>query len=122
MRIKVVGVHPVATPALCHLMELTIGNVEGNLDLGEVTQETGRQPRENWQVPWDEVWLDQEGRAPVDAERPDRQPEGTDLRVAFFFHYLDFSRPLLTPAGPIDLPPETAVPERLRFRRYEPPC
>jgi hypothetical protein len=39
-------------------------------------------------------------------------------RVAFFFHFLRLDRPLLTPAGPILLPPPTPRPDRLRFLTY----
>jgi hypothetical protein len=44
-----------------------------------------------------------------------------DIRVAFFFHYLDRHRPLLTPGGPIPLPEPVARPERLSVITYEPP-
>ena len=43
------------------------------------------------------------------------------LRVAFFFHYLDLSRPLETPLGDVALPDPSPAPERLSFMEYEAP-
>jgi hypothetical protein len=43
------------------------------------------------------------------------------LRAAFFFHYLDLSQPLLTPFGPVTVPPESPVPPHLAAIKYEQP-
>ena len=67
-----------------HLIELIIEGDAENFDIGEVTQELAGQPKSNWQAPYDERVLEEsEGR----------------IRYGFFFHYLDFKAPLLTPAG-----------------------
>jgi hypothetical protein len=58
------------------------------------------------QVPYDEqVISESDGKA----------------RVAFFFHYLDLSKPLLTPAGTLALPPPKKIPARLKDIVYEAP-
>ncbi len=44
-----------------------------------------------------------------------------NIRLVFFFHYLDLSKPFLTPFGPIALPKESPQPERLLQIAYEPP-
>ena len=104
MAFTIWGVHPVEAPQPCHLIEAELGDPE-SFDWAAVTQEEPGQPRSNWQAPWDEQPLD-----------------SAETRWAFFFHYLDPSRPLLTPNGPVELPPETPVPDHLANIRYESPC
>jgi hypothetical protein len=128
MRFEVIGAYPVPeaeTP--CHLVEALVWSErEGEmLDFGQVTQEIPGEPRENWQVPWDERKLDPEGTASREIEFG--QPfalasSSSPTRIAFFFHLLNFRRPLMTPAGPVALPPEQPRPKRLAFLRYQPPC
>ena len=98
------GVHPVESPEPCHLIEVELFD-RAEVDWGAITQEVPGEPQANWQVPWDERPLDCEER-----------------RWAFHFHYLDFTRPLLTPEGEIQLPEPTPVPEHLTGIEYEPPC
>jgi hypothetical protein len=71
-----------------------------------VTQEVAGQPKMNWQAPYDERLLEEsEGKA----------------RYAFFFHYLDLKKPLLTSAGSIALPKPTKAPPRFQDIVYESP-
>lgn len=102
--IKIMGVHPVVAPQPCHLIELEIGEQSAPFDWGAVTQDDPAQPRANWQVAYDEAPLNDEG-----------------TRWAFFMHYLDFSRPLLTPAGSLELPAPTPLPDRLKHVKYDEP-
>jgi hypothetical protein len=95
----IIGVHSVDAFEPCHLIEVEL---DVPIDWGKVTQEVDGQPADNWQVPWDEQRLD-------------------DKRWVFFFHYLQFDRPLLTPEGPIPVPPKTPLPERLSGIEYETP-
>jgi hypothetical protein len=88
---------PISSP---HLIEVELSHAEG-FDWGKVTQENPMQPRSNWQVAYDEQPLDEDER-----------------RWAFFFHYLDPSRPLLTPDGPVNLPPPTPRPAHLNSIEY----
>ena len=95
------GIHPISTDEPVHLVELGVER-GADFDFGEVTQEMAGQPRSNWQSVYDEREV-----------RSDRH--------AFFFHYLDAARPLLTSEGPLLLPPESPVPEHLSAIRYEQP-
>ena len=83
MRFAVRGVHPVDAPEPCHLIEAELADAE-DFDWGEVTQEDATQPRENWQVAYDEQPLDNDERcwafffppsrsceASADSRRPD---------------------------------------------------
>jgi hypothetical protein len=86
------------------LIEVEIDGQNERFDWGSVTQGDPGQPRANWQVAYDETPLNDEGS-----------------RWAFFFHQLSISRPLLTPAGPLDLPAPTPMPDRLKHVKYEEP-
>jgi hypothetical protein len=103
MRFTIRGVHPVDAPEPCHLIEAELVDAE-DFDWGEVTQEDATQPRENWQVAYDEQPLDNDERC-----------------WAFFFHHLDLAKPLLTPVGPIPLPAPTPCPEHLHNIEYMEP-
>jgi hypothetical protein len=99
---RIVGIHPIAADEPVHLVELEIeGNADG-FGISDITQEVPGQPRSNWQAVYDERQIGQN-------------------RCAFFFHYLDTAKPLLSPAGPLDLPPESPIPEHLQRIEYEPP-
>ena len=116
MRIDVIGVHPIEAEEPCHLIEILVADGSSTAAVESITQEVAGEPRENWQVPYDEVYLTAGG------ERVHDSDSTSTARVAFFFHYLDLTRPLLTAAGPVSLPGESPRPSRLRFKHYEPPC
>ena len=107
LRAKIAGVYPVEADEPVHLIEISIegGAVDG-FDFGEVTQEMADMPRMNWQAPYDERVISE---------------TDTRARVVFFFHYLDFTKPLLTPAGELALPPPKEMPARLKEIVYEAP-
>jgi hypothetical protein len=102
MPIVIRGIHPIDAPEPCYLIELQVSDI-GPIDWLAITQEQA-QPRSNWQVPWDE--------RPIDDD---------ETRWAFFFHYLDLKKPLLTQCGPVTLPNPTPIPEHLTDIEYEPP-
>ena len=105
-KFTVLGVHPVKTLEPCHLIEVEIEGIEEGIDFGEITQEAIGEPRDNWPVPYDERILE-------------KKPGS--FRYAFFFHHLNFNRPLLTPMGPAPLPGTTPIPAHLQDIRYEAP-
>ncbi len=81
-------------------------------------------PRSNWQVPWMERILSADGTKVVaDDSEISQKPElfRGDVRCIFFFHYLDPSRPLVTPLGEVRLPKPTDRPQRLSGIKYEEP-
>ena len=102
IRAHVVGIHPIAATESVHLVELVVEGDTANFDFGEITQETLGQPRRNWQAAYDE------------------QAVGEN-RFAFFLHYLDAAKPLLSPVGLLALPPESPVPEHLKGIEYKQP-
>ncbi len=101
-RARVIGIHPIAADEPVYLVELEIAGDADDFDFGEVTQEVSGQSRSNWQAAYDERNVGEN-------------------RFAFFFHNLDTTRSLLSPAGRLHLPPESPVPEHLQDIRYELP-
>jgi hypothetical protein len=104
MAMKIIGVHPVDAPEPCHIIEVELTAPDQEYDWGTITQEIEGQPRDNWQAPWDEQQLGNLGG-----------------RCVFFFHYLDHSKPLITPDGPKELPLTTSLPDHLKEIKYEEP-
>lgn len=123
MVIEVFGVYPVlGSEEPCHLVEIALTGVSDAWDVGDFTQEVAGLDRGGWQAAYDEHYLNEEGACDLDSENYDQRPAGSDFRLVFFFHYLDFSKPLFTPFGSVSLPRERQLPERLAFIEYDPPC
>jgi hypothetical protein len=87
-----------------HLIEIEVAPSADELDWSGITQPVAGTPRSNWQVPYDEQALDDDG-----------------TRWIFFFHFLDFRQPLLTPCGPVPLPAVTPLPKELQAIEYSAP-
>lgn len=122
--IEIVGVYRVEANASVHLIEILIKNSKASFDLAEITQRIPNESKQLWQVPWDEKILDQAGEKIItDDFLAIKKPELWigDVRMAFFFHNLDFSKPLITPFGPVNLPIESVKPLRLSGIDYERP-
>src|SRR5215208_7061929 len=103
-QLQIVGVHPVdEAPDPCFLIELRVGAGLLPLDLTGVTQPAADVPSTSWQAPVDPHLLDPAGTSghPLGDSA---QALATPARVAFFFHFLQLDRPLLTPLGPLRLP------------------
>jgi hypothetical protein len=77
-----------------------------------------RQPGSD-QAPYSEVFLSNDGSTIVADTY--QVPEGSQLRVVFFLHYLNPSAPLRTSYGDVRLPRASPMPARLaKLIPYEP--
>ncbi|RPI72605.1 MAG: hypothetical protein EHM38_01660 [Geobacteraceae bacterium] len=122
MKISVIGSYPVdGSPEPCYLVEILIEEFQGELDFADFTQEVDGLSKDNWQMPWDEHILDDDGLSGQLAPFPGPLKIRGAQRLAFFFHYLDLSVPLTTPMGPVPLPKPSPRPDRLAFIKYEAP-
>jgi len=92
----------------------------GELDWGQITQSVASIPYANFQVPWLPHSLSLEGTSFEELDAIENQAINGDLRLAFFFHFLNISMPLETPFGLLSLPPETPLPLRLRDIQFRP--
>ena len=116
--IEIVGVYPIpGTEEPVVLIELWVKEFHGKCDFGAFGQEIPELEPADEQVAYDEHLLTDDGTS---GRRILFDPyEVSDhARFAFFLHYLDASRPIKTPFGPVSLPPPTRRPERLAFIRY----
>jgi hypothetical protein len=122
--VEVVGVYPVVAAEPCHLVELIVRENDEPFDVGAITQADPACPRSEWQVPYEEKLLKSSGDGVLhDPWRGPGEPSSWkgSVRLAFFLHYLDLDRPLLTPFGEVPLPPPTERPARLDDLAYEAP-
>ena len=122
MALEVLGIYTVdeATEP-CFLIECVVFDFDGNLDLTDVTQAVESLPEENWQVPWDEYLLAEDGLSGDRGPLSGQSSVSGKQRLAFFFHYLNPSQQLLTPFGKTSLPLPSERPRRLEFMNYESP-
>jgi len=87
-----------------HLIEIEVEPSGDQVEWREITQPVAQLDRSSWQAPFDQRALDARHR-----------------RWVFFFHFLDTTKPLQTPCGPLGLPPVTAVPRHLKNIVYQAP-
>jgi hypothetical protein len=121
--IKVLGIYPIKANQPVHLIEVQISNSSGMFNVSKFTQEIDSQPELNWQAPYMEYILNAEGnKILADDYTATKMPElwKGDVRMTFFFHYLDKKKPLRTPFGEVSLPTEIPLPKRLKIIKYEP--
>ena len=104
---EILGVYSVEASEPCHLIEMRVSGWEPESFVEGITQADPNHTQDNWQAPWDEGVL---------------AVEGGTATLAFFFHCLDLSVPLTTPAGNIRLPAPKEMPKRLSAIRYDSPC
>ncbi|MEX2173299.1 MAG: hypothetical protein WD872_02990 [Pirellulaceae bacterium] len=113
--IKVIGVYPVEAEEPLHLIEVLFYDMQSRAALDGITQEWPARER-GWQVPYLEHILNASGdRVLVGWDQIGKRPEDWegDVRVVFYFHYLSFERPLLSPFGELQVPSPEPLPPRL---------
>ena len=111
--LKLLGLYYVEENKDVTLVELVIGKKAVEFDLGEFTQELEHMPRLNWQAPFGEKYLSLDGEIIIgdDSNLPKLLTDTT--RLAFFFYFLDPSKSLLTPFGPLQLEGKQKQPARI---------
>ena len=118
---ELIGIYTVDNSPNVHLVEVTFDSPPDKVDVGQITQEVTGQPRDNWQSPWDEKYLDDKGENII-GDYFDIPKGGEKTRLVFFFHDIDFSRPLLTQQGQLVLKKPILLPDRLKDKLvYESP-
>lgn len=123
-RAEILGVYLVKAEKPCHLVEVVISGASEGFDVGDFTQAIEDRSVSFWQVPWMEVLLNRDGTAVMaTADRIRREPGllRGDVRLVFFFHYLDERSALLSPFGDLSIPALTKRPARLKKLKYEVP-
>lgn len=74
-----------------------------NIDIGQFTQAKEGVDRLNWQIPWDEKYLNEEGTI-ITGDWLNSPKNTLDFtRLAFFLHHIDFKKPLVTQFEALEL-------------------
>ena len=118
--VEIIGVHKVKATQPCHLIEIIIHNSSDVIDMSLFTQEIPSIEGSSRQVPYDDMFLNVDGTeiiGDVMLDGYEKQYWTGDIRIAFFFHYLDFLKPLKTPFGYLKLPGVTKKPNRLNIMK-----
>jgi len=119
-RVRLIGTYQEEQIPDVVLIELAIQDERKNIDFGQITQVIEGKDKMEWQVPWDEKFLDSTGENIIG--EPLSPNENGIVRTVFFFHYINVSQPLLTQYGAISIANPTSMPERLKnIIRYQSP-
>ncbi|MBK7140534.1 MAG: hypothetical protein IPH75_00470 [bacterium] len=102
------------------LIEVLASGIDKSFSIDDFTQERADLPRENWQAPWAEAFLAENGESLL-VERGSDPPKGIDpFRIAFYLFDWKYDLPLKTSYGSIPCPKPTILIERLnRLVPYE---
>jgi hypothetical protein len=112
-QIELIGVYEVDGQKDVCLIELGIKTNHKNVDIGAFTQAQDGIDRMSWQTPWDEKFLSEDGTR-ITGDWMDSPTDTSDFtRLAFFLHFMDFQKPLLTQYGEMDLSNPEKIPNRL---------
>lgn len=113
MTFKVIGVYTVAEEPNVHLVELELQEKPSLIGVGSFTQENPNIPRDNWQIAYDEYYLNAEGEKVIGNYNSLPGKDDIPTRLTFFMYYLDFSIPLQSQFGELVLPGASPMPDRL---------
>ena len=101
------------------LIEALVRNPDDRFDVGDFTQRLDGVPRDGWQAAYAEAFLSTDGTSLAGDPGSSDAAEAA-LRIAFFLHFWDASKPLVTSYGDIECPAVSEMPERLeRLVPYE---
>lgn len=95
------------------LLEVLVKDPDESFDLKDFTQERDGVDRGSWQAAWAEAFLTFNGTGLL-VERRGDPPTGRSFRCAFFLHYYQPDKPLITSYGSHNCPPVKEMPERLQ--------
>jgi hypothetical protein len=103
------------------LIEVLVESPDETFDMGGFAQPDPSLPKDNWQVAWNEVFLTADGEHVIANDWRDLPKTGC-VRAAFYIHFWNSMRGLLSGYGPLTCPAPQAMPERLwRLAPYEMP-
>lgn len=113
-KVEVIGVYSVEVTKEVHLVEVLVQALPSSFDVSDFTQEIKGQPKSNWQVAYDEYYLNSNGNAIIGDSLRIPKEETAMTRMTFYLYFIDFNKPLITPFGNVSLPRPTTMPARLK--------
>lgn len=96
--IELIGIYQLNHPSIIHIIELQVNEEIQEFDISKFTQEMEGQDKMNWQVPYDEKFLDSDNKVIGDWINIPTSLHA-ETKIVFFFHELNFDKPLITPYG-----------------------
>lgn len=111
--VNVIGVYRVPGEPDIHLIELDIKAKHTEIPVGKFTQRKEGFPRDSWQAPFNEKYLNTEGDTIIGDDFNAPKDIADTTRLAFFLYFVDFDQPLVTPFGDIDMILPVQMPDRL---------
>jgi len=112
--VRLLGVYRVEdTDEDVHLFELLIDASPKDVNVGAILQKDPALRKDNWQVAYDERYLNEDGTEVIGDYFDRNELKGDRTRITFFLYFVDFNKPLTTQYGDIILPPAADMPERL---------
>ena len=94
------------------LLEVLVENRDARFQRSDFTQQLNDVSSDSWQAPWAEAFLTPDGESLL-VDRWDPPPDADTFRFAFFLHYFQPDRPLLSSYGQLQCPPIMEMPLRL---------
>ena len=120
--VELIGIYHVSGQKDVHLIELGIKTNHANVDIGQITQMEDWVDPLDWQIPWDEKFLNTEGTKTTEDGMDSSSDNSDYTRLTFFLHYVDFHKPLITQFGALELKNPEIMPERISsIIEYEQP-
>lgn len=120
--VEIIGAYYVDGHPDLSLLELIVHKPFNQINIIEFTQEIERQHFDNWQVPFNEKYLDLQGENIIGDDLVTPTELSRSCRLTFFIYFMDYDKPMITPFGKINLPAKTVAPERItRIVRFEEP-
>ena len=121
-KINLIGFYKIAEYKNVHLLEFEISSIGSDFDIDDFTQKLPNVDSMNWQVPYDELFLNKNGSEIIGDYRTDINALEKPFRLVFYFHYFDLEKPLSTPYGNISINKIDSIPKRLsEIIEYEQP-
>ena len=110
--VEIIGVYAVNDEV--HLIELKVDRKPSEVNVEGFTQEVQGVSEEEWQVAYDEYYLNDDGEITIGDFFNKPEKNSSPTRLTFFLYFVDFTTPLSTPYGKVDLPSPSLMPKRLK--------
>jgi hypothetical protein len=112
--VQLLGIYNTKGISDIHLLELNINTSPKDVDVSSFTQKDDTLPKDSWQTPYDEHFLNDDGTEVIGTFLEQDSLTGVKTRIAFFMYFIDFNKPLLSQYGEILLPEQPSlIPDRL---------
>lgn len=112
-KMEIMGLYSVPNERDVYLLEFQILDKPSVIDVSEFMQIDQSVNESDWQVAYDEHYLNQDGTIIIGDYFNRKEIMGETTRLVFYMYLEDLSLPLRTPYGEISLPAPSDIPNRL---------